>query len=146
MPTLVFKWRVRLRRLRVHRRRLRLESIGSPLAPPPPAPTVGTQVMTDVRPVAGAFRKKALLIGICGTGENALKGPHNDVQAMHDLLIGQYLIPPPVLSNHVYLSPSPDCYGYNSNQITVLLDTPNNIQPTKVNIVRIFLLQSCLSF
>ena len=98
MPALVCKMRYRLLRLRVHRQHLRLQSIGSPtLASHPsdpdlaslPAPIVETQAMIEMRPVVGPFRKKALLIGICGLGEDTLKGPHNDVEAMRKILVGE---------------------------------------------------------
>lgn len=145
VPALVFKMRYRLLRLRVHRQHLRLQSIGSPTLAshatgpdiaPLPAPIVETQAMVEMRPVAGPFRKKALLIGICGSGEDTLKGPHKDVEAMRGLLIGW-----PFFQRVSYIISNTfsDRYGYTSDQINVLLDSPNYTQPTKVNIVCILL-------
>ena len=83
MSALILKLRVRLFRLCVHRRHPRLETIYSLAlachhlaSPPAPSPTpIGeTQVMTQVSPVPSPptprHPKKALLIGICGTGDN----------------------------------------------------------------------------
>ncbi|KAJ7671198.1 caspase domain-containing protein [Mycena rosella] len=67
-------------------------------------------------------RKKALLIGIRGTKTATvdypeLKGSHNDVASVRDLLV--------------------DCYGYKSSDITVLIDddVPGHTQPTRINIL-----------
>ena len=102
------------------------------------------------------LQKKALLIGIqyynsiiaqldgedkppAGLG-GQLKGPHVDVQNMRQLLLGKafrryhsngFNL---LRSDYVFL---PDCYGYNPDDITVLIDdgNPKHVQPTKENIV-----------
>lgn len=86
MLVLIFMLRVRR-----HRHPLRLD-VPHPFAPdlaPPPAPIDEPHIMTEVSPVMGHPKKKALLIGVCGTGNNALKGPDNDVKAIRNLLIRQ---------------------------------------------------------
>ncbi|KJA29060.1 hypothetical protein HYPSUDRAFT_33585 [Hypholoma sublateritium FD-334 SS-4] len=118
MPTiymlgLIFKFRVHIFRLCIHRRHTRLESICSlaHLIAPRLTPTLA--------------KKKALLIGICGSGDSSgkkkdrrLKGPHNDVKAMSDLLI--------------------DLYGYTHGEITKLLDDgkQEDTQPTQERILQ----------
>ncbi|KAJ6594679.1 caspase domain-containing protein [Mycena capillaripes] len=74
----------------------------------------------DPSPPVG--RKKALLIGICGSKTASedypeLRGSHNDVKSVHDLLV--------------------DCYSYKSADITILIDDgiPGHVQPTRVNIL-----------
>jgi hypothetical protein len=66
-------------------------------------------------------KKRALLIGInyerrtAGDRYAALNGPHADVRAMRDLLMGQY--------------------EYLESEIVVMLDEPGGVQPTRNNIV-----------
>ncbi|KAJ7860334.1 caspase domain-containing protein [Mycena leptocephala] len=68
-------------------------------------------------------RKKALLTGICGSKTASkeypkLRGSHNDVFSVRDLLI--------------------DCYGYTADNITILIDdgVPGHVQPTRANILK----------
>ncbi|KAF8200903.1 caspase domain-containing protein [Pholiota molesta] len=81
--------------------------------------------------IVPAPKKKALLIGVCGTrlapktravedheGSDILKGPHTDVNAMRALLI--------------------EVYGYAPTDITLLLDDLDleHVQPTIINILK----------
>ncbi|KAJ7466895.1 caspase domain-containing protein [Mycena latifolia] len=85
--------------------------------PTPESPSSSTTTLTDTG------RKKALLIGICGSKTATpdypeLKGSHQDVADVRDLLI--------------------ECYGYKLPDITILIDddVPGNTQPTRDNILR----------
>lgn len=149
MPALIFKFRVHIFRLCIHRRHARLENICSlthiiaPRPAPSAAPTAETQPMTEIITAPSFPKKKALLIGICGTGDlskkkkgrRPLKGPHNDVKAMYDLLIGQCSFFNRLYQ--IYSTAPPDLYGYTHGQITQLLDDgkPENTQPTQEHIV-----------
>ncbi|KAJ7640301.1 caspase domain-containing protein [Mycena polygramma] len=66
---------------------------------------------------AGPVKKKALLIGIGYKGSNAQKElfrPHEDVSKLREFLI--------------------KAYGYTTQNITVMLDRPGELQPTQRNI------------
>lgn len=102
------------------------------------------------------LQKKALLIGIQyydstnaqldGEGRlidtpagEQLKGPHADVQNMRQLLLGKAFHRYPhgfLRSDHFFL---PDCYDFNPDDITVLIDDgdPKHVQPTKENLVSV---------
>ncbi|KAJ7762590.1 caspase domain-containing protein [Mycena metata] len=67
-----------------------------------------------------AIQKKALLVGICGLKTHdpeyiELKGSHNDVFSVRDLLL--------------------ELYHYKAEDITILIDSPGYVEPTRDNIL-----------
>lgn len=90
-------------------------------------------------------QKKALLVGIQyendanGSSDdvaNVLRGPHQDVAAMRNLLIGELRR---VTTSRNTDELNIDCYGYSSDDIVVLVDSDDagQIQPTRANMVRV---------
>ena len=88
-------------------------------------------------------RKRALLIGIQYEADrkdglrdaNPLKGPHTDVEGMRKLLIGALDLLCSLFFRwitHAIL----DLYSYAPEDIVVLVDKPDQVQPTHENIVR----------
>ena len=99
------------------------------------------------------LQKKALLIGIQyyifdTPASGQLKGPHVDVQNMRQLLIGKvfrcYHSHSFLISGLLFFT---DCYGYNPDDITVLIDdgNPKHVQPTKENLVGVCTVFLCLN-
>ena len=110
------------------------------------------------------LKKKALLIGIQNynstnaqsdsedrfdtPAEEQLKGPHVDVQNMRRLLLGkafhQYHLFSFQRSDLLFV---PDCYGYDPDDITVLIDDGDSkhVQPTKENLVGMCTVFLCLN-
>jgi hypothetical protein len=101
--------------------------------------------------IVPAPKKKALLIGVCGTrlapktravedheGSDILKGPHTDVNAMRALLIGTYVLVLELLHASSLNVAFAEVYGYAPTDITILLDDLDleHVQPTIINIVR----------
>jgi hypothetical protein len=86
-------------------------------------------------------KRKAVLVGIRYKGNNVLEGTHSDVDHFKDLLIRtsascHYIC---FLSTRTYA----DTYGYREADIAILKDDsshPSSLQPTKKNIVSVFLL------
>ncbi|KAF8233134.1 hypothetical protein L208DRAFT_1377389 [Tricholoma matsutake] len=89
-------------------------------------------------------QKKALLVGIQyendanGSSDdvaNVLRGPHQDVAAMRNLLIGELRR---VTTSRNTDELNIDCYGYSSDDIVVLVDSDDagQIQPTRANMLQ----------
>ena len=112
-------------------------------------------------------QKKALLIGIQyynstnaqfdgedrldTPADGQLKGPHIDVQNMRQLLLGSKALhryhSHGFLTLGFFLPFFADCYGYNLDDITVLIDdgNPKHVQPTKENLVGVSTVFLCLN-
>lgn len=88
------------------------------------------------------LHKKALCVGISYKGQRGpydvppedfeLEGSHNDVWKVVDLLTGSFLF---ILLDLCYYF-GEGHYGYEKENITVLLDAKDYRQPTRDNIVR----------
>ncbi|KAJ7762587.1 caspase domain-containing protein [Mycena metata] len=99
----------------VGRSLLALEPLAVALPPDteslPSSPSVSSPVV---------IQKKALLVGICGLKTHdpeyiELKGSHNDVFSVRDLLL--------------------ELYHYKAEDITILIDSPGYVEPTRDNIL-----------